>query len=251
MSTVGRRLEQLVIQHAAWSQATFGTDKVRGPEGPIEHLIEEIHELQLHPRSLREYADVFLLLLDALRRSQYTIMQLIYVSEEKLKENQAREWPPIDPANMRRKVNHIGHQEIDVERWPVVQTPPELALLDIPQSEPLSPERAQAITNAVSGGSTEGASITKVTNDLNTPGLRAAVDDLSDKPGQVPQQIDAPLSYQVPGQPSREQLDLLTAAVKGLIDCVYMMEREELPNSPAFGKALGDLEDAYKPFTTA
>jgi hypothetical protein len=59
-------------RQAEWSQATFGTDAERGPTGPLKHLEHEAREAQAAPDDPSEYADCFLLILDAARRSGMT-----------------------------------------------------------------------------------------------------------------------------------------------------------------------------------
>ena len=125
MSTLGvtymelaEKLHELVRDQAEWSQATFGTDEIRGPFGALRHLELEAREAwdaamkvkaaQVNPgesgnlpaakSALKvELADCFLLLLDASRRAGVKPMQLIEAAQEKMKVNRARTWPvPAD-----------------------------------------------------------------------------------------------------------------------------------------------------------
>lgn len=64
-------MQQLWDEHAAWSQATFGSDSERGPAGPVKHLASELAELTAAPDDLSEWADCLLLTMDAGRRAGY------------------------------------------------------------------------------------------------------------------------------------------------------------------------------------
>lgn len=81
-----------------WSQRMFGPDS-RGPIGSLRHLEKETREAQQAPGDLTEYADCFLLLLDATRRAGFTYAQLIGAAFAKLLVNvNDRKWPPFDAA---------------------------------------------------------------------------------------------------------------------------------------------------------
>lgn len=67
-----RDLQQFWNELAAWQQQTFGDDKVRGPQGPLHHLLEEIEEARQDPDNLEEYADQVFCLFDAARRAGLT-----------------------------------------------------------------------------------------------------------------------------------------------------------------------------------
>ena len=96
ITELGIALTDLVEQHADWSRETFGSDTVRGPEGPLKHLAKEAKEAleavdQAHFKE--EMADCLLLLLDASRRGGIKVMQLVEAAQAKLKVNKLREWP--------------------------------------------------------------------------------------------------------------------------------------------------------------
>lgn len=77
-----------------WSQATFGTDKERGPVGPLKHLAKEVAEAQEKPDDIYEYADMVFLVFDAARRAGFEFDQLTNAVEHKLQINRARKWGP-------------------------------------------------------------------------------------------------------------------------------------------------------------
>lgn len=98
---LAEKLSKLWLDHAAWSQATFGSDKDRGPEGPLKHLQKEaaeVLEARTAEHALEELADCLLLLMDATRRSYFSLSDLVTAAQAKLEVNKKREWPvPTSP----------------------------------------------------------------------------------------------------------------------------------------------------------
>ncbi len=94
---LGEMLGALVMDQTVWSQKTFGLDSVRGPMGALKHLELEAKEAQENPEDRIEYADCFLLILDAARRAGINAKELIALAQEKLAINKKRVWPtPVD-----------------------------------------------------------------------------------------------------------------------------------------------------------
>lgn len=94
---VGLSLLELAADQSEWSQATFGSDQERGPLGALRHLEREAREVQADPGNAEEYADCFLLILDAARRAGLSPLELIRASSQKMDINRARKWPrPVD-----------------------------------------------------------------------------------------------------------------------------------------------------------
>jgi len=87
------KLQSLIADQAAWSQETFGSDKDRGPIGALKHLLKEAQECINNPSDKKERADVFLLLLDAHRRSGWSFGDLVDTSIAKMVETKKRQWP--------------------------------------------------------------------------------------------------------------------------------------------------------------
>lgn len=87
-------------EQAKWSQATFGSDKERGPTGPLKHLAKEAVEAQANPTDLMEFVDCLFLTFDATRRAGFTFQQLCDAAWDKLEINKARKWqkPTTDDA---------------------------------------------------------------------------------------------------------------------------------------------------------
>ena len=80
------------LELSEWSQATFGSDKVRGPRGPLLHLSKEVEEALKAPDDLEEYSDLFFLVFDATRRAGFSYAQLREAVTAKLAKNKARKW---------------------------------------------------------------------------------------------------------------------------------------------------------------
>lgn len=103
---LGDRLSDLVTDQACWSQAAFGDDSVRGPIGPLKHLKKEADEAIANPSSVEEYADCFILVLDASRRAGFKVMELIAAAQRKMEKNKAREWPKCQDVD--EPVEHVA-----------------------------------------------------------------------------------------------------------------------------------------------
>lgn len=86
-------IEKLFREHEAFSMSTFGD---RPPTAPLHHLKKEIKECIKEPYDLEEYADCFLLLLDALRLAGFNVDNLVNKSFEKLEINKRRTWGEPD-----------------------------------------------------------------------------------------------------------------------------------------------------------
>lgn len=112
------RVQKFWNEHAEWSQATFGTDRERGPLGPAKHLQKEIKEVLEHlevdttfnpDKLLEEYADCLFLLFDTTRRAGFTLHELIDKAFWKLAKNKTRIWVrnpnPDEPTEHTRGVN--------------------------------------------------------------------------------------------------------------------------------------------------
>lgn len=108
-----QQLQRLIADQSEWSQATFGSDQERGPVGGLRHLAKEAREAEEayernEPEALKvELADCLLLELDAIRRSGFTLEEIIEAGFEKMKVNRARTYPrptSDDP------VEHIDHR---------------------------------------------------------------------------------------------------------------------------------------------
>ena len=103
-------VREVAADHAAWSQATFGSDQERGPIGPLKHLAKEAAEAVEAAESVAglaagevqtearwrfelELADCLLLLLDASRRAGIKPMGLFRLAGKKMAINKKRAWP--------------------------------------------------------------------------------------------------------------------------------------------------------------
>lgn len=93
---LGESLNDLAHQLSKWSQKTFGNDNKRGPEGAMRHLKLEVEEVLKQPDDVLEYADCFMLIVDAARRAGFDMPELLDAAHKKLEENKKREWGPVN-----------------------------------------------------------------------------------------------------------------------------------------------------------
>lgn len=107
----GARLTALIADQSEWSQATFGRDTERGPVGALKHLALEAKEAETDPTNIVEYADCFLLILDATRRAGFSFDELLDAAATKMVVNKLREWPKTVgdvPTMHRRRLPEMG-----------------------------------------------------------------------------------------------------------------------------------------------
>jgi protein gp37 len=116
---LGVALRDLVHDQSQWSQATFGADSIRGPIGPLRHLVKEAAEAieaaetesacgEMVAGMLKvEIADCLLLVLDANRRAGFTVSELVKAAAEKMVVNKGRAWPKFDPTRTEQPVEHV------------------------------------------------------------------------------------------------------------------------------------------------
>lgn len=102
---IGFALRRLSEDQAEFSQATFGSDDVVGPIGPLKHLSREAIEAAEAPNNLTEYADCLLLLLDASRRAGFSVLQLVTAAGNKLLTNKKRKWKKPQAAD--EPIEHV------------------------------------------------------------------------------------------------------------------------------------------------
>lgn len=104
MSDVEITFLSLAHDHGRWSNHQFGHEGERGPEGPLNHLKKEAVEALAAPTDAMEYADLFLLVLDASRRAGIQPKDLLLFAKAKLEINRRRKW---GTANADGSVEHI------------------------------------------------------------------------------------------------------------------------------------------------
>lgn len=109
---LGKALLTLEADQARWSQETFGSDTVRGPEGSLKHLLKEVQEALDYPDDIIEYADCLSLLMDAARRAGFSISQVIKAADAKLQVNKDRVW---NESVTGESVEHVRSDEISDE----------------------------------------------------------------------------------------------------------------------------------------
>ncbi len=91
-----QKLEKFIKKRNKFSSKQFGTKKERGCLGPLHHLKKEVQELIDNPDDEMEWADNFLLLLDAAWRKGHSLQDLINFADKKLDININRKWGEPD-----------------------------------------------------------------------------------------------------------------------------------------------------------
>jgi len=96
------KLQELQDEVAIWSIKTFGSS--RPPSAPLNHLIKEVKEVIDAPHDRMEFADCFLLILDAASKAGINTEQLLTAAFKKLEINKKRQW---GEPNKNGVVEHI------------------------------------------------------------------------------------------------------------------------------------------------
>ena len=91
----------------AFSDATFGPPSFRGPIGALKHLAKEAAEAQAAPGDIVEYADCFLLVLDATRRAGFALEDLMRAALAKTERNKLRDWPDWRSSDPETPLEHV------------------------------------------------------------------------------------------------------------------------------------------------
>ena len=100
------KLQLLCDDIGKWSDETFGYNSDPSPK--IHHLKKEVGELLDTPFDITEYADCFLLLLNALRVANFNIEMLYNSSKIKLELNKLRKWGKPDKNGV---FEHLKNKE--------------------------------------------------------------------------------------------------------------------------------------------
>ena len=105
-------LRRFQIETARWANWVFGAD--RPPDGAIAHLLKEVKELADHPHDSMEYADCFMLLLDAASNAGISVDTILDVAWEKLEINRQRKWGEPGPDGV---VEHVRDDGRYIRVW--------------------------------------------------------------------------------------------------------------------------------------
>lgn len=87
---MANRLRQLQNDVVEWADATFGYNRL--PDVTIAHLVSEIKELKKSPYDYEEYADCFMLLIQAFHQAGGNTDMLLGECFKKLEINKKRRW---------------------------------------------------------------------------------------------------------------------------------------------------------------
>lgn len=83
----------LMEEQKKWSEKTFGITDEYGPIRSLKHLEKEAKEAYEKPDDIVEYADCLMLLLDAIRRQGFNIIDVTNAALKKLEINKMRTYP--------------------------------------------------------------------------------------------------------------------------------------------------------------
>ncbi len=103
-----KKIRKFIKERNAFSSLAFGSPKVRNCLGPLHHLQEEVKELIDNPGDDMEWADCFLLLLDAAWRQGHSVEDLFDFAIKKLAINKKRKWK----LNENGVYNHIEEDSL-------------------------------------------------------------------------------------------------------------------------------------------
>ena len=92
MLSSAHKLNDFIVARNDFSFKTFGPPETRGPICPLTHLKDEVQELIDNINDPMEWADCFLLLLDAAARAGHSVDDLIDFGAAKLEINKLRKW---------------------------------------------------------------------------------------------------------------------------------------------------------------
>lgn len=87
-------IRKLAAEQAKWADETFGSH--RDPRPTLQHLQREVIEVMDSPYDAEEYADCFLLVMDAARRAGFDIEYLLQAATAKYIVNTNRTWATPD-----------------------------------------------------------------------------------------------------------------------------------------------------------
>lgn len=86
----------------AFTDKTFGKST---PQAKLHHLAEEVQELLAEPEDHMEWADCFILLLDAANKAGLSMDDVYEAIEAKMEINKSRTWGEPDENGV---VKHVG-----------------------------------------------------------------------------------------------------------------------------------------------
>lgn len=106
----GRDLARFEAARQLFSYRTFGPASFKGPLGPLRHMAKEVGEAiemeEGDDEDLTEYADLFLLLLDAWARKGLSLGDLLAMAETKLEVLKKRSWPDWRGTDPDQPIEH-------------------------------------------------------------------------------------------------------------------------------------------------
>jgi hypothetical protein len=88
-----------------WSLDTFGPGSRL--KGVLDHIREELEEIEADPQDVREWVDVIILAFDGAWRAGWEPQEIIDAIVAKQARNEARTWPDWRTASPDKPINHV------------------------------------------------------------------------------------------------------------------------------------------------
>lgn len=92
-----------------WSELTFGPGT--RDKGLLDHIRQELLEIQENPNDLSEWIDVVILALDGAWRHGYSPEEIASALVTKQTINENRQWPDWRTQSKDQPINHIRNEE--------------------------------------------------------------------------------------------------------------------------------------------
>jgi len=95
-------------RQAYFSENTFGP--FNGSSGVIDHIKQEIEEIEKQPNDLEEWIDLIILAFDGAMREGYGDEEIIAQLVLKQNKNEKRKWPDWRTVKAGKTINHIKEE---------------------------------------------------------------------------------------------------------------------------------------------
>lgn len=105
--TSGATIDAAHIAHQReWSTRTFGPG--RRTYGLLDHISEELAEIEADPTDVYEWVDVIILAIDGAWRAGWEPQEIINAIKAKQAKNERRVWPDWRAASQDRAIGHVA-----------------------------------------------------------------------------------------------------------------------------------------------
>lgn len=98
-------LKKYLKEQFEFSEKTFGPPN--GSSGVIDHIKQEIVEIEDDPQDIYEWIDIVILAFDGAYREGFTPEQIADALQAKFNKNKTRKWPDWRTVEPGKAINHI------------------------------------------------------------------------------------------------------------------------------------------------